>query len=738
MNRLPLFSVASTPFVIAIFSWALYAPGMALHAQEMAATPTPSATMTAPSALTATDTPTASLPTTDDQLAQGIHAYQAGDLAVALSYLQAAKANFVDDADQPNEGLAWLYLGRVYAAQAEVEAAKQALETSARIWEATADEERLLETLQAIGDLHLANHNDEQAMTTYTTALALAQTLANPEVESTVRAQLAQAAFNRYQAEYQHDLTVAQQAGDLTKAASLFNKLGDLYRGVQQVDEAIAAYEGELAIRRELQESANIADALRAIGDLYAEQNNFTDAAPAYQEAATLWEALNEQSKAAAIYNDLGMLQLTAADYPAAVTAFTAELTLRVPLAADAKTATAYENLSTAYLALEDYAAAEQALTEAASLWYADGNLAKTRDAHQAVAELLHQQQAYPAAIDHYTTAISLTRTLAEEKPLADLLTDAAAAYVAAAESSLAVPYYEEALTLWQELEQGEDELSVLRKLADLHQELGAPTQSINYLLQAIPLAQVEKPTTVAKLYEELGAAYRANQAIARSLDAYRQALTHWQQGDEPIASLDTLNALGDIYYREQRDYPTALEYFMQALKLARAANARDKEAYFLRRLGDSQEKQQAYPEALTFYQQSLAIWRALKNNSEQQKLAADIAKTEELLAEQQLALRTENGIVAPADQETVSGVIDVRGLATDPNFQKWQLDLLLNGAAAGATFLEVSRSAAPAVKRLTELDTTQYPNGTHILRLRVVRTDFNYDEYSVTITIAN
>jgi hypothetical protein len=35
-------------------------------------------------------------------------------------------------------------------------------------------------------------------------------------------------------------------------------------------------------------------------------------------------------------------------------------------------------------------------------------------------------------------------------------------------------------------------------------------------------------------------------------------------------------------------------------------------------------------------------------------------------------------------------------------------------------------------------LDTTQYPNGTHTLRLRIVRTDFNYDEYSVTITIAN
>ncbi len=35
-------------------------------------------------------------------------------------------------------------------------------------------------------------------------------------------------------------------------------------------------------------------------------------------------------------------------------------------------------------------------------------------------------------------------------------------------------------------------------------------------------------------------------------------------------------------------------------------------------------------------------------------------------------------------------------------------------------------------------LDTTAFPNGEHALRLRVVRTDSNYNEYVTKFTIAN
>lgn len=93
------------------------------------------------------------------------------------------------------------------------------------------------------------------------------------------------------------------------------------------------------------------------------------------------------------------------------------------------------------------------------------------------------------------------------------------------------------------------------------------------------------------------------------------------------------------------------------------------------------------------------------------------------------------NGITSPAEGATVKGTATVTGNANDPNFAKWQLDVLPGGAADAAIFLALGEEAG---KFSYDVDTTQFPNGEHALRLRVVRSDGNYDEYITKFTIAN
>lgn len=96
------------------------------------------------------------------------------------------------------------------------------------------------------------------------------------------------------------------------------------------------------------------------------------------------------------------------------------------------------------------------------------------------------------------------------------------------------------------------------------------------------------------------------------------------------------------------------------------------------------------------------------------------------------------NGIVAPAAQAEVSGVVSVEGVAAHPTFRKWQLDLLLDGDAQRAHFVALGEDPLAAPGELAKLDTTLYHNGKHILRLRVVYLGLNYDEFFAPITIAN
>ncbi len=93
------------------------------------------------------------------------------------------------------------------------------------------------------------------------------------------------------------------------------------------------------------------------------------------------------------------------------------------------------------------------------------------------------------------------------------------------------------------------------------------------------------------------------------------------------------------------------------------------------------------------------------------------------------------NGITTPKDGASVKGTVDVTGYASDPNFSKWQLDLLPGGNANAAIFLALGEKPGDFSY---SLNTVGLPEGEHALRLRVVRTDSNYDEYVNKFTIAN
>jgi hypothetical protein len=93
------------------------------------------------------------------------------------------------------------------------------------------------------------------------------------------------------------------------------------------------------------------------------------------------------------------------------------------------------------------------------------------------------------------------------------------------------------------------------------------------------------------------------------------------------------------------------------------------------------------------------------------------------------------NGISTPPDGATVSGDVNVTGNASDVTFQKWQLDLVQGKNANVVIFLSVGNTSGTLTYTL---NTKVYPDGPYGLRLRNVRRDGNYAEYTNAITIAN
>jgi hypothetical protein len=117
------------------------------------------------------------------------------------------------------------------------------------------------------------------------------------------------------------------------------------------------------------------------------------------------------------------------------------------------------------------------------------------------------------------------------------------------------------------------------------------------------------------------------------------------------------------------------------------------------------------------------------------------------MLSRPQSLLAQSNGITAPAPGDTLSGVVIVEGTATHPQFLRFELAFLRQNAsdANWIVFAEGSQSVVEGT--LAIWDTTVgrdanapvFPDGVYQLRLRVVRQDYNYDEYFVSgLTISN
>ncbi len=101
------------------------------------------------------------------------------------------------------------------------------------------------------------------------------------------------------------------------------------------------------------------------------------------------------------------------------------------------------------------------------------------------------------------------------------------------------------------------------------------------------------------------------------------------------------------------------------------------------------------------------------------------------------LQARSFSGITSPSANTAIYGEVVVRGTADHPTFRKWQIDLILADQDGHETFLALGEEPVRA-DTFFVWDTTPFPDGTHHLRLRVVHSNLNYDEYLVPVTLRN
>lgn len=105
------------------------------------------------------------------------------------------------------------------------------------------------------------------------------------------------------------------------------------------------------------------------------------------------------------------------------------------------------------------------------------------------------------------------------------------------------------------------------------------------------------------------------------------------------------------------------------------------------------------------------------------------------------------NGISSPAPGDTVAGIVIIEGTAADPSFLRYELAFFYEGNPGAGWIVFAEGDQAVVGGTLAVWDTTVggnvgapvFPDGVYQLRLRVVKADYNYNEYFASgITVSN
>lgn len=168
---------------------------------------------------------------------------------------------------------------------------------------------------------------------------------------------------------------------------------------------------------------------------------------------------------------------------------------------------------------------------------------------------------------------------------------------------------------------------AALTNLGFLLTTLNASQQGIEYLEQALPIFQdLNDRDGEAIVLLNLGVAYKKLEQYQKSIDYSEQALALFQTLNDRNGEAKILANLGAAYSGLQ-EHQQAITYSEQALPILREVNNRNDEALVLMNLGNVYGKLQGYQQGIDYYQQALPIFRELGDRDREGLILANIGK---------------------------------------------------------------------------------------------------------------
>src|SRR5262245_22504965 len=181
-----------------------------------------------------------------------------------------------------------------------------------------------------------------------------------------------------------------------------------------------------------------------------------------------------------------------------------------------------------------------------------------------------------------------------------------------------ALKKFEEALALWQKVENRQEEARTLQFIGSLHQFLGENQKALGRYKQALSLREAgEDRSEEAETRNSLGLIYNLLGESQTALTYFSEALKLRRELEDLQGQALVLTNIGAIHSRTG-ELQKALECYREALELRRTLNDDRGKSLTLQNLGTAYFRLGEIDQAIDYYRQALQLRQAIKDRDGQ------------------------------------------------------------------------------------------------------------------------
>ncbi|WP_242036819.1 tetratricopeptide repeat protein [Leptolyngbya sp. FACHB-321] len=409
------------------------------------------------------------------------------------------------------------------------------LQQALKLYQALADQPKVVKTLRNLGNAYSVMTNYPQAVAFYEQSLDLARKTKNLEGEAAALGNLGVIAINLGKADkaaeyYQQALTLYRQIKDRLGEGQMIGNLAEIAVNQRDYPKAIAAYQQAIVVAREIKDRRLEANSLGGLSVVSAGLGDQATSIDYSQQQLTLARSLDDRLGMAAALNNLGTNHYALSNYGKAIDYLDQRLVIARQIQDRLGEAQSLGNLSTVYYDLGDY---NQAIDTAFK------GLAIARDIQNPLLEasfltklgnLYLIVQDFPKAIEYHEKRLATGRAMKDTNSVTTAFTNLGNVYRSMGQYEKAIDYHQQALVLARQSNDKASESSALANLGVEYDELGQSDKAVTSYQQALAIARdTQDRATEGLVLNNLGKALFRLGKLAEAESALTSSLTLWE-----------------------------------------------------------------------------------------------------------------------------------------------------------------------------------------------------------------